>query len=171
VQDSVLHKLQANGGLIMICFIPSLVTPQQQHQHRAENGSNGSSSDKKAGGGPSVASVVDSIMHVGATIGYAHVGIGSDFDGMLEGPPDLDDTSCFPGLVEEMLRRGVEEEDVKGVMGLNLIRVMREVEAVSEAGKGVDCGVGGVLCDDIVSPWTEEQVKLLVARGSLRATE
>jgi membrane dipeptidase len=109
-------------------------------------------------------------MHVGATIGYAHVGIGSDFDGMLEGPPDLDDTSCFPGLVEEMLRRGVGEEDVKGVMGLNLIRVMRDVEAVSEAaGKGVDAGC--VLCDDIASPWTEEQVRLLVARGSLRATE
>jgi membrane dipeptidase len=167
VQDSVLHKLKANNGLIMICFIPSLVTPQQQQP--AENGTNGNS-DKKASGGPSVASVVDSIMHVGSTIGYAHVGIGSDFDGMLEGPPDLDDTSCFPGLVEEMLRRGVDEEDVKGVMGLNLIRVMRDVEAVSEAaGKGVDAGC--VLCDDIASPWTEEQVRLLVARGSLRATE
>lgn len=155
----------------MICFIPSLVTPQQQQQQPAENGTSSDSSDKKASSpGPSIASVVDAIVHVGATIGYGHVGIGSDFDGMLEGPPDLDDTSCFPGLVEEMLRRGVPEEEVKGVMGLNLIRVMGEVEAVSEAGKGVDC-VGGVLCDDIASPWTEEQVRLLVARGSLRATE
>jgi len=115
-----------------------------------------------------VASVVDHITYVGDTIGYAHVGIGSDFDGMLEGPPDLDDTSCFPSIVEELLRRGVDEDDVKLVMGLNVIRVMEEVESVSRTAQNIDNW--DVLCDDIASPWTDEQVSLLVARGSLRNT-
>jgi len=143
----------------MICFIPSLVTPQNP----VENGTTGQQRIT-----PSAASVVDHIMHVGKTIGYSHVGIGSDFDGMLEGPPDLDDTSCFPILVEELLRRQVDEEDVKLVMGLNVIRVMEEVEAVARAAQDVDRT--NVLCDVIASPWTDEQVSLLVARGSLRNT-
>ncbi len=154
----MLQKLKANRGLIMICFIPSLVTPP-------EAGQAGVSGDRKS---PSVASVVDHITYVGDTIGYAHVGIGSDFDGMLEGPPDLDDTSCFPSIVEELLRRGVDEDDVKLVMGLNVIRVMEEVESVSRTAQNIDNW--DVLCDDIASPWTDEQVSLLVARGSLRNT-
>ncbi|POR35286.1 Dipeptidase [Tolypocladium paradoxum] len=159
VRDEVLYKLKANRGLIMICFIPSLVTPQQTTQK-------GTSGEHKVA--PSVASVVDHIMHVGNTIGYSHVGIGSDFDGMLEGPPDLDDTSCFPSLFEELLGRGVDEEDVKLVVGLNVIRVMEEVESVSRVAQNID--KWDVLCDDIASPWTDEQVSLLVARGSLRNT-
>lgn len=158
VRQEVLYKLKENRGLIMICFIPSLVTPPQPVQ----NGTTGNLQKAM----PSVASVVDHIMHVGNTIGYDHVGIGSDFDGMLEGPSDLDDTSCFPSLVEEMLRRGVGEEDVERVMGLNVIRVMEEVEAVSRAARSMDRP--NVLCDIITPPWTEEQVSLLVARGSLR---
>ncbi|OAQ67507.1 membrane dipeptidase GliJ [Purpureocillium lilacinum] len=158
VRNEVLQKLKANRGLIMICFIPSLVTPP-------EAGQAGVSGDRKS---PSVASVVDHITYVGDTIGYAHVGIGSDFDGMLEGPPDLDDTSCFPSIVEELLRRGVDEDDVKLVMGLNVIRVMEEVESVSRTAQNIDNW--DVLCDDIASPWTDEQVSLLVARGSLRNT-
>ncbi|KAJ6445343.1 cytochrome P450 monooxygenase monooxygenase [Purpureocillium lavendulum] len=158
VRNEVLHKLKANRGLIMICFIPSLVTPPQA-------GQNGSVGDR---GAPSVASVVDHIVYVGETIGYAHVGIGSDFDGMLEGPPDLDDTSCFPSIIEELIRRGVDEDDVKLVMGLNVIRIMEEVESVSRVAQNID--KWDVLCDDIASPWTDEQVSLLVARGSLRNT-
>jgi membrane dipeptidase len=59
------------------------------------------------------------------------VGIGSDFDGFT-GPPDgLEDVSCYPALLAELLRRGYTEEDVKKVAGLNLLRVMREAEQVS----------------------------------------
>jgi membrane dipeptidase len=143
----------------MICFIPSLVKPME-----AEHDDN--PGDRKLG--PSVASIADHIIHVGDTIGYPHVGIGSDFDGMLEGPPDMDDTSYFPALIEELLRRNVAEEDIKLIMGLNVIRIMEEVESVSRTARDIERW--DVLCDDIASPWTEEQVSLLVARGSLRTT-
>lgn len=156
VQDDVLGKLEENGGLIMICFIPALLTAQQ----------NGGAGD---GDAPSLDSVVDHIMHVGETFGYQHVGIGSDFDGMMEGPPDLDDTSYFPRIIEELLRRGVAEDRVKLVMGLNIIRVMDEVERVGARAQNIENWESRY--DDIASPWTEQQVSLLVARGSLRNVE
>jgi membrane dipeptidase len=157
VRDDVLHRLKANRGLIMICFIPSLITPMQT-EHNVGSGGRDS--------GPSIISIADHIIYVGNLIGYSHVGIGSDFDGMLEGPPGLDDTSGFPALIEELVKRNVTDENIKLIMGLNVIRVMEEVEKVSRAALYVE--KWEILCDEIENPWTEEQVSLLIERGYLR---
>ncbi|KAI1105354.1 membrane dipeptidase-domain-containing protein [Jackrogersella minutella] len=153
VRDETLTLLKENNGIIMICFIPSLVSPHSKNNNNP----------------PAVAtvsSVVDHIIHVGTTIGYSHVGIGSDFDGMLEGPQGLDDTSCYPALVEELLHRGVGEQEVKMVMGLNVIRVLRDVEVVSKHARDIERWEA--LCDEIQSPWTAEQRAILVAKGTER---
>ncbi len=60
-----------------------------------------------------------------------HVGLGSDLDGISPTPIDLEDVSTFPALIAELLRRGWSDEDAKGVIGLNVLRVMREVETVA----------------------------------------
>ena len=39
--------------------------------------------------------------------------------------------STFPALTAELLRRGYTEDEVKKVLGLNLLRVMRAVEATA----------------------------------------
>ena len=46
-------------------------------------------------------------------------------------PEGLEDVSTFPDLVAELLRRGYSEPQVKKVVGLNLLRVMRDVEKVA----------------------------------------
>jgi len=60
-----------------------------------------------------------------------HVGIGSDFDGISHPPIGLEDVSAFPNLIAELLRRGWSDDDVKKVIGLNVLRVMREVEVTA----------------------------------------
>src|SRR5689334_19404062 len=90
--------------------------------------------------------VVDHIVYVGETIGYDHVGIGSDFDGMLEGPDGLDDVSHFSALVEDLLRRGVSESNVQKVLGLNILRVLKEVEDIALQERMF--GSTKALCDD-----------------------
>lgn len=70
-------------------------------------------------------------MHAIQTMSPSHVGLGSDFDGMLSGPEGLDDVSAYPDLVAELLRRGLSEDDVSQVCGLNVIRVWKEVERVA----------------------------------------
>jgi membrane dipeptidase len=63
--------------------------------------------------------------------GIDHVGLGSDFDGMRSGPVGLEDVSGYPGLLEELMRRGYSREDVAKIAGLNVLRVMEEAEAVA----------------------------------------
>jgi membrane dipeptidase len=77
--------------------------------------------------------VADHIQHVGELIGYEHVGLGSDFDGMESTIQGLEDVSKYPDLIAELLRRGISVEDVAGVIGGNVLRVMGEIEQVAKA--------------------------------------
>ena len=79
-----------------------------------------------------LAHVASHIIHIGSTIGYAHVGLGSDFDGMGSlTPRGLEGVDKFPDLVAELLRRGVGDEDVGKVVGGNVMRVWGAVERVA----------------------------------------
>lgn len=75
--------------------------------------------------------VVDHIEYAANRIGYDHVGIGTDFDGMEKSVQGLEDVSKFPDLVELMLTRGISRANVEKVIGLNIIRVLKEVETVA----------------------------------------
>jgi membrane dipeptidase len=61
-----------------------------------------------------------------------HVGIGSDFEGVGDSlPVGLKDVSAYPHLVEGLLGRGYSEADIRKILGGNLLRVWRAVEAVA----------------------------------------
>lgn len=149
----------------MICFLPNLVAPPtdppspQKHTQPASS---------------TLADVVDHIVWAGARIGFGHVGIGSDFDGMLRGPQGLDDVSRYPHLVAELLRRGVSEEEVRMVVGENVIGLLERVEEVArglreEGGKG---GKGTeMLCDEINPSFTEAQRRMLLDQAHQRRNE
>lgn len=104
--------LQKNGGIIMVCFLPELVK---------------SCNEEVA----TILHVVDHIVYKGQRIGYAHVSIGSDFDGMFNDPDGLDEVSQYPSLISMLLSRGVLEEDIKKVAGLNVLRVLGTVSDVA----------------------------------------
>lgn len=80
--------------------------------------------------------VVKHIMYVGDRIGYDHVGLGTDFDGIENTPRGMEDVSKFPDLIEMLLEKGVSEKDVIKVAGGNLLRVWREVDRVAEKLQG-----------------------------------
>jgi membrane dipeptidase len=80
---------------------------------------------------PNIKVVADLIEHVRDVAGVDHVGIGSDLDGIDVPPIGLEDVSTFPALIAELLRRGWSDADAKKVIGLNLLRVMRQAEAVA----------------------------------------
>lgn len=48
-------------------------------------------------------------------------------------PEGLEDVTKFPDLVAELLRRNYTEEEVKKVVGENLIRVFEKAEQVSQS--------------------------------------
>ena len=73
--------------------------------------------------------VLDHFDHVVKLVGIDYVGIGSDFDGVGDALPDgLKDASGYPNLVEGLLRRGYSEEDIRKILGENLLRVWEAAE-------------------------------------------
>ena len=81
-----------------------------------------------------IADVVAHIDHVVDLVGVEHVGIGSDYDGVGDSlPTGLKDVSSYPNLVYELVKRGYSDEDVRKILGENLLRVWRAVEEVAAA--------------------------------------
>ncbi|KKK14121.1 hypothetical protein P175DRAFT_0434291 [Aspergillus ochraceoroseus IBT 24754] len=111
VPDTILEKLKENNGVIMISFIPSLTSTDAETA--------------------SIDQVVDHIVHVAELVGCDHIGLGSDYDGMFSAVQGVGDVSRYPNLVAKMLERGIDRPSVEKIVGLNIIRVLEEVEVRS----------------------------------------
>jgi membrane dipeptidase len=73
--------------------------------------------------------VLDHFDHVVSLVGIDHVGIGSDYDGVGDSLPEgLKDVSGYPNLIAGLLQRGYSEEDIRKVLGENLLRVWKAAE-------------------------------------------
>jgi len=126
VADDVLLLVKKRNGIVMVNFNPDFISCSAPP---ADSVSGMPVFEK---GNNTLAQVVRHIMHIGDLIGYEHVGLGSDFDGIEHVPEGLEDVSKYPDLVAELLRKGVSKKDVKGVVGENILRVWKEAEKVSE---------------------------------------
>ena len=143
--DHMLRALAENGGVVMINFFDAMVNPSidddlMQEVHRRLEGSslaylwNTVYEVKRERGlpGAALSHVVDHIDHAVRVAGIDHVGIGSDFDGVFDLPAGLEDVTRLPWITYELLARGYSDDDVRKILGGNVLRVMREVEAVAE---------------------------------------
>jgi membrane dipeptidase len=82
---------------------------------------------------PPLKSLIDHIDHIAKTAGVEHVGLGSDFDGVSGALPEgIHSAADLPKITQALLDRGYSDADVKKILGGNLLRVMREVEQVSQ---------------------------------------
>ena len=71
--------------------------------------------------------IVEHIDHAVKVAGADHVGLGSDFDGATM-PIGMEDASKLPKITEALLAKGYSEQDVKKILGGNILRVMEQVE-------------------------------------------
>ena len=82
---------------------------------------------------PPLSALIDQIDHIAKVAGVDHVGLGSDFDG-IQGqlPEGLNSPADLPKITAALMARGYSPEDCRKILGGNLLRVFREVEAVSK---------------------------------------
>jgi membrane dipeptidase len=81
---------------------------------------------------PPFKSLIDHIDHIAKVAGVDHVGLGSDFDGVSGATPQgMDSAADLPKITEALLDRGYSADDIKKILGGNLLRVFRQVERVS----------------------------------------
>ena len=82
-----------------------------------------------------VSTVADHVEHVAKVAGYDHVGLGGDFDGIDSTPEGLNGVEDYPNLFAELIRRGWSDENLAKLAGGNVLRALRQAEAVSASMK------------------------------------
>ena len=149
VPDEVLDRLPENGGVIMVTFVPSFVSEavhqwwasKQAEQKRLETLHPGEPEQVEARleaweedhprPPATIADVADHIDYIRDRIGVEYIGIGGDYDGIRTLPEGLEDVSTYPALFAELIGRGYDAAELKAIAGGNILRVMREAEAVA----------------------------------------
>ena len=76
------------------------------------------------------ATIIEHIDHVVKLVGPDYVGLGSDFDGATM-PDGMEDCSKLPKITEALMRKGYKDEDIRKILGGNLLRVMEQNEKVT----------------------------------------
>ncbi|HVI06517.1 MAG TPA: dipeptidase, partial [Sphingomicrobium sp.] len=162
VPDDVLKLTAANGGVVMVNFYSPYVSEDVRKwtaEHAAEEARLKSlyvgqpekretlmKAYEKEHPAPlaTVAEVADHIEHIAKVAGYDHVGIGGDLDGIESAPDGLGTVSGYPLLFAELIRRGWSDQNLSKLAGSNILRVMRQAEAVAASMKNEPPAMAGL---------------------------
>lgn len=148
VPDEVLQGLPANGGVIMVNFFSGFLVPESAQKMAnmfnvrrdlraqfADDAEYDAAVEEWRRDNPmepgSLEHLLAHIDHIARVAGIDHVGLGSDYDGVTMLPEGLADVSTYPRITAGLLERGYTPEDVRKVLGENMLRVMREAEKVA----------------------------------------
>lgn len=142
VPDDVLARVAANGGVVMVTFVPTFVSKATKlwmdglivRTKGVEKDSPAykvieAAYIKQAGAKPraTLAQVADHIDHIARVAGADHVGIAGDYYGG-DNPVGLEDVSTYPALFAELIRRGWTDADLVKLAGANLVRAFAGAE-------------------------------------------
>jgi membrane dipeptidase len=155
--DEMLLAMKKNNGVVMVNFFPAFI---DENWRRAWNASSEerkkaqealtaeyrgkgmavpyTATDKidrefaaKIGRAP-LSSLIDHFDHVIKIAGIDHVGIGTDFDGIPVPPAGIDSAADLPKITAALMARGYTAEDMHKLLGGNLLRVFRDVQAAAD---------------------------------------
>jgi membrane dipeptidase len=155
--DDMLRAVAKNGGVVQVNFFSGFVDEEYRKAMEAQSKDQAAAiqkyvDDLKAQGKPvryieidrierewtakiprpPFKVLIDHIDHIAKVAGVDHVGLGSDFDGVSGATPQgMDSATDLPKITQALLDRGYGADDVKKILGGNLLRVFRQVEAVS----------------------------------------
>lgn len=154
ISDELAIAVAAKGGVVQIAFGIPFVNRQAaddlQGYFSASAALQKRNAETKASGKPledqdafdkqwqtshptpttKIDAVLNEIDYAVKLIGIDHVGIGSDFDGVSGALPEgLKTVADYPNLIAGLQARGYKDQDIRKILGENLLRVWREIEA------------------------------------------
>jgi membrane dipeptidase len=156
--DDMLRAVAKNGGVVQVNFFSGFVDQNFLDAEKAQAKDQAAAikkyiDDLKAQGKPvdyvevdrierewlakiprpPLKSLIDHIDHIAKIAGVDHVGLGSDFDGVSGATPaGIDSAADLPKITQALLDRGYSADDIRKILGGNLMRVFREVERVRD---------------------------------------
>jgi membrane dipeptidase len=155
--DDMLRAVAKNGGVVQVNFFSGFLDEDYRKAMEAQSKDQGGALQKyvdslKAEGKPvnyieinrlqrewmakiprpPFKALIDHIDHIAKVAGIDHVGLGSDFDGVSGATPaGIDSAADLPKITQALLDRGYSADDIKKILGGNILRVFRQVETVS----------------------------------------
>ncbi len=154
IPDDLLKRIAKNGGVVQVNFYSMFVdatsvAPQNaarneklkarqaelNEKYKDDPERLAEESDKLEAQNPlpplPISKLIDHIDHIVKVAGIDHVGIGADFDGANDMPEGAGDISMLPNITYELLKRGYSEQDIRKILGENLLRVLAQAEGVA----------------------------------------
>ena len=148
VPDDILQRVGPNGGVVMVTFVAEFISKAADDANRARDKEIAALTkdiaDKTAkdrvtreyrAAHPlppvTLAQVADHVEHVRKVAGADNVGLGGDYDGNSDWPEGMEDVTSYPKLFAELVRRGWSDEDLGKLASGNILRAMRQAEAVA----------------------------------------
>lgn len=157
MSDDMLRAVAKNGGVVQVNFYSAFVDDDYRKAAEAQRKDRDAAvkayADQLKAAGKTVSyldsdrigrewaakiprppfkSLIDHIDHIAKVGGVDHVGLGSDFDGVSGATPQgIDSAADLPKITQALLDRGYSAEDIRKILGGNLMRVFREAERVS----------------------------------------
>jgi membrane dipeptidase len=153
--DDMLKAVAKNNGVVMVNFYSGFVDENYRQAYLAQKPERDKAVQEykdhlRAQGQPDLAghndiekqwtdkiprppfeSLINQIDHIAKVAGVDHVGLGSDFDGVTSLPQGIDSVADLPKITQALVDRGYTEDQIKKILGGNLLRVFRDVESVS----------------------------------------
>ena len=155
--DDMLRALARNGGVAMVNFNAPFIGEEyrlawnQQKPDRDQAIAAAREKDKAAGKRftfeeemqlekdwaakiprPPFHALIDHIDHMVNVAGIDHVGLGSDFDGVAALPEGMNSVADLPKITQALVERGYTAEQIRKILGGNLLRVLRRCEEVAQ---------------------------------------
>jgi membrane dipeptidase len=152
--DDQLRALAANGGAIMVNFYSAFIDENYRRAMAAQKSALLAAHEELAAEyaakgepipyhisnqidrefaarlpRPPFESLIDHFDHILRVAGVDHVGIGTDFDGIPALPEGIDSAADLPKITAALLARGYSPDDVRKVLGGNLMRVFGAVQS------------------------------------------
>ena len=124
ITDEMLRAIAKNGGAACIVFYPGFLDGDWAAARRKA---------RRAGKAPNIAplplsKLADHIDHAVEVAGVDHVCLGSDYDGCAALPAGMENVSKLPALTAELVKRGYDAEDLRKILGGNVLRVLEANE-------------------------------------------
>jgi len=152
--DEMLQAVAKNGGVVQVNFYNAFIDENYRQAAEAQKKDRDAAvaeyvAQRKAAGQPvtyldqdridrewaakiprpPLKSLIDNIDHIAKVAGIDHVGLGSDFDGVSGATPQgIDSAADLPEITQALLDHGYSAEDIRKILGGNLLRVFSEVE-------------------------------------------
>jgi membrane dipeptidase len=156
IPDDILRRIAKNGGVVHVNFYSMFVDAKtvgppnaernrrlkeqqdaidEKYKNDPERGAEEGDKLEQANPLPPlpISKLIDHFDHIVKVAGIDHVGIGADFDGANDMPEGAKDVSMLPNITYELLKRGYSEQDIRKILGGNLLRAFGEAERVARS--------------------------------------